>query len=133
MIQKDQSLSCPLCSLQLETPNHLFLHRQFSWSIWSLILDWWHVVWVCPLSLAELALWWFDNRFGDLEKQLWKASFYATLWSLWLVRNDVFNNTATSIEEVGEIVKTRVAMCGHTPLKNPAFSVREKLCLRPFV
>lgn len=35
IIQEDQPLSCPLCSLQLETPNHLFLHCQFSWNIFG--------------------------------------------------------------------------------------------------
>ncbi|KAI8543503.1 hypothetical protein RHMOL_Rhmol08G0223300 [Rhododendron molle] len=126
MIQEDQQLSCPLCSMQLETPSHLLLFCQFSWSVWSLILDWWHVVWVCPSSLAELALWWFDNRFGTSEEKLWKASFYATLWSLWLVRNDyVFNNATTSIEEVGELVKTRVAMWMKSKFEIKFYSVED--------
>ncbi|KAI8523442.1 hypothetical protein RHMOL_Rhmol13G0073800 [Rhododendron molle] len=112
--------------MQLETPSHLLLFCQFSWSVWSLILDWWHVVWVCPSSLAELALWWFDNRFGTSEEKLWEGYFYATLWSLWLVRNDyVFNNATTSIEEVGELVKTRVAMWMKSKFEIKFYSVED--------
>ncbi|KAI8533176.1 hypothetical protein RHMOL_Rhmol11G0276700 [Rhododendron molle] len=60
-----------------------------------------------------------DNRFRNLEKRLWEATFFATLeatffatlWSLWLVRNEfVFNNATVTVGEVVEKVKSRVAM-----------------------
>ncbi|XP_058217366.1 uncharacterized protein LOC131328437 [Rhododendron vialii] len=126
IIQEGQTVSCPLCSLHLETPDHLFLHCIFSWNIWSLILDWWHVPWVCPNSLANLAIWWFDSGFRNLEKNIWEVSFYATLWSLWLARNDlVFNNANLSVEVVGELVKTRVAMWMKTKFGIKIYSVEE--------
>lgn len=89
IILEGQSVSFPLCSLHLETPDHLLLPSQFSWKTWSLILDWWPVTWVCPKTVSDLARWWFDTRFRNLEKNVWEASFYATLWSLWLVRKTV--------------------------------------------
>lgn len=112
--------------ISMETPQHLFLHCKFSWDLWSLLLDWWHVRWVCPPSLEDLALWWFDSRLKNLEKHLWEATFYATLWSLWLVRNDyVFNNATTSIREVGELVKTRVAMWMKSKFEIKLYTVEE--------
>ncbi|KAI8556028.1 hypothetical protein RHMOL_Rhmol05G0221100 [Rhododendron molle] len=88
IVPEGQSISCRLCSLHLEMPDHVLLHCQFSWKTWSVILDWWHVTWVCPETLSDLVRWWFDTRFRNLEKNVWEASFYATLWSLWLARND---------------------------------------------
>ncbi|KAI8571058.1 hypothetical protein RHMOL_Rhmol01G0087500 [Rhododendron molle] len=126
IVPEGQSVSCPLCSLHLEMPDHLFLHCQFFGKTWSLILDWWHVKWVCPKTLSNLAWWWFDTRLRILEKNVWEASFYATLWSLWLVRNDyVFNNASTSFEVVGELVKIRVAMWMKTKFAFMIYSVEE--------
>lgn len=111
LILDGNSALCPLCSMHLETPQHLFLHCKFSWNVWSLILDWWHVRWVCPQSLEALFTWWFDNRFRNLENHLWETTFFAIIWSLWLARNDyVFNNASTGVGQVGEVIKTRVAM-----------------------
>ncbi|KAI8559205.1 hypothetical protein RHMOL_Rhmol04G0155100 [Rhododendron molle] len=50
-------------------------------------------------------------RFKNLEKFLWETTFHATTWSLWLVRNDlVFNNASWRVEDLGELIKTRIAM-----------------------
>ncbi|XP_058198562.1 uncharacterized protein LOC131314086 [Rhododendron vialii] len=111
LINEIQLALCPLCSLHLETHQHLFLHCHFSLNVWSIILDWWNIKWVCPIFVPELANWWFTNGFYNLEKHVWKACFYATLWSIWLVRNDtIFNNSTKQAWEVGDSVKTRVAM-----------------------
>ncbi|XP_058211464.1 uncharacterized protein LOC131323632 [Rhododendron vialii] len=126
IVQEGQSVSYPLCSLHVETPEHLFLYCQFSWNTWSFIMDWWHMSWVCPKLISDLALWWFDIGFRNLEKNVWEATFYATLWSLWLVRNDyVFNSATTSFEVVGDLVKTRVAMWMKTKFTIKIYSVEE--------
>ncbi|KAI8570885.1 hypothetical protein RHMOL_Rhmol01G0073500 [Rhododendron molle] len=111
MLPEGQSVICPCCSLIVETPEHLFLLCQFAWDVWSLILDWWHVRWVCPASLLDLFTWWLDFGFKNLEKFLWETTFHATIWSVWLVRNDiVFNNASWRVEDLRELIKTRVAM-----------------------
>ncbi|XP_058216597.1 uncharacterized protein LOC131327443 [Rhododendron vialii] len=102
---------CPFCALHVETPQHLLLHCRFAWVVWSGILEWWNLQWACPSAVAELALWWFGNRFRNLEKATWEVCFYATLWSIWLTRNDyIFNGATTQASEVVDLVKTRVAM-----------------------
>ncbi|XP_058216715.1 uncharacterized protein LOC131327580 [Rhododendron vialii] len=103
--------TCPLCALHVETPQHLLLHCRFSWVVWSEILNWWHIQWVCPASLEELASWWFGNRFRNLEKNIWEVCFFATLWSIWLTRNGyIFNGITTEALEVADLIKTKVAM-----------------------
>lgn len=71
LIPEGQSVMCPRCSLHEESPEHLFLLCQFSWEVWSLILDWWHISWVCPASLLDLFNWWIGMGFKNLEKYLW--------------------------------------------------------------
>ncbi|KAI8543636.1 hypothetical protein RHMOL_Rhmol08G0234000 [Rhododendron molle] len=110
MISEIQLALCPLCSENVETPQHLLL-RRVSWEVWSNILDWWKIQWVCPFSLVELALWWFENGFRKLEKCIWEVCFFATLWSIWIARNGViFNNGSALAWEVMDLIKTRVAM-----------------------
>lgn len=126
MLPEGQSVLCPFCTLHLESPHHLFLHCHFSWDVWSRILDWWHVQWVCPASVEDLFIWWDDSRFRNLEKHMWEATFFATLWSLWLVRNSyVFNNATTSSGEVGDLIKTRVAMWVKAKFDLKVYSVED--------
>lgn len=126
MIQEGQLPLCPLCSLVEETSEHLFLHCLSSWHIWSIIMQWWQLVWVCPPSLADLASWWFGNSFRNLERYIWEVTFFATLWSMWLARNDlIFNNVIRSASEVGELVKTRVAMWMKAKFDIKVYSVED--------
>ncbi|XP_058215313.1 uncharacterized protein LOC131326521 [Rhododendron vialii] len=111
LITEIQQALCPLCSDVVETPLHLLLHCRILWEVWSSILEWWNIQWVCPSSLAELASWWFENEFRNLEKSIWEVCFFAILWSIWIVRNGyVFNNISTQAWEVVDLIKTRVAM-----------------------
>lgn len=108
--KQNSTSSVPFCSVHIETHHHLFLHCRFSWVVWSVIMEWWNVKWVCPYTVLDLATWWFAHGFHNLERHIWEACFYATLWSL-PVRNEyVFNNASTQAWEVGDLVKTRVAM-----------------------
>ncbi|KAI8538207.1 hypothetical protein RHMOL_Rhmol09G0084700 [Rhododendron molle] len=77
-----------------------------------------------------LARWWFDTKFRNLEKNVWETFFYATLWFLCLIRfskpnKAVFNNSSTSFEVVGELVKTRVTMWMKTKFAIKIYSVEE--------
>ncbi|KAI8546452.1 hypothetical protein RHMOL_Rhmol07G0118800 [Rhododendron molle] len=48
------------------------------------------------------------------------------LWSLWLVRNDyVFNNSSKQPWEVGDLVKTRVAMWMKTKFNIKIYTVED--------
>ncbi|XP_058203049.1 uncharacterized protein LOC131317517 [Rhododendron vialii] len=129
MIQVDPLSKCPFCASFEETPEHLFLHCQFSWNTWSLIMVWWQMFWVCPPSLADLANWWFGTRFRNMERHTWEVTFFATLWSLWLARNElIFNNTSRSASEVGDQIKTRVAMWMKAKFDIKVYSVEDFKC-----
>ncbi|KAI8542071.1 hypothetical protein RHMOL_Rhmol08G0110300 [Rhododendron molle] len=107
----DHALACPFCMMELETPVHVLLSCPFSTYIWTKIVDWWNLAWVDPSSLLELSSWWFSSRFKNLEKYLWECCFYATLWSIWIARNDIiFNNKDVDRNQVEELIKTRTAL-----------------------
>ncbi|KAI8534362.1 hypothetical protein RHMOL_Rhmol10G0084400 [Rhododendron molle] len=121
-----QHVLCPLCSLYLETHKHLSIQCHFSWTVWSVILEWWNLKWACPSPVPDLASWWLANGYKNLEKHIWESCFYATLWSIWLVRNDyIFNNSTTQAWEVGELVKTRVAMWMKAKFDIKVYSVED--------
>lgn len=111
LLREGQSTLCAACDILEETLGHILLHCNFAWSVWAVIMEWWQMQWVCPPSVAILVSVWLGNNFRNLEKHIWEATLYATLWTLWLTRNDrVFNNKVRSSEEVGDVIKTKVAM-----------------------
>lgn len=102
---------CPLCNLERETPNHLLILCQYDWQTWTAIIQWWKLVWVSPPSLMALFQFWNHNKFKNLEKLCWMASFYAVIWAVWLCRNDsVFNKKVWEVEEIIALAKTRMAI-----------------------
>ncbi|KAI8558123.1 hypothetical protein RHMOL_Rhmol04G0064800 [Rhododendron molle] len=50
-------------------------------------------------------------RFKNLEKHMLECCFYATIWSIWIARNDIiFNNKAADRNQVVELTKTRATL-----------------------
>lgn len=49
---------CKFCSIHSETLDHLFLHCDPVWTLWSNVLSWWGVKWVTPPSTKNLLSWW---------------------------------------------------------------------------
>ncbi|KAG5520875.1 hypothetical protein RHGRI_033441 [Rhododendron griersonianum] len=110
VIPGDQA-TCTFCKSEEESPSHLLLHCHFSWEIWSEIIAWWNLVWICPQSLMQVFHFWSNIRFRNLEKLCWYASYYATIWTIWTSRNEsVFKHKVWTVEEIVELVKTRVAI-----------------------
>ncbi|GFS37089.1 hypothetical protein Acr_00g0049750 [Actinidia rufa] len=66
----------------VESVNHLLLHCQFSWEIWARCMGWWNIVWVCPADLKILKVWWFSNRYKELEKSCSEALYSMLYYSL---------------------------------------------------
>lgn len=81
---------------------------------------------MCPESIMQLSLWWFDSKFKSLEKFMWETCFFASVWTLWLMRNNlVFNGVLSTVGEVGEAIKTKVAMWVKVKFNIKVYSVEE--------
>lgn len=131
--QQDEGLmgTCPLCLSHLETAVHLLLHCSISWQVWSQIILWWGIKWVCPASLYDLLCWWESFNYKNVEKVSWDISFYAVLWLLWLERNQiVFRNKVVEIGELVDRIKTTIAIWTKAAYKLNEYSVEDfKRCL----
>lgn len=115
---------CPFCCRVIESASHVLLLCDYSWSIWSEILLWWKQVWVCPGSIPSLISLWLNGKKRSLKQVCWSACFFATIWSIWLARNDlIFNNKALIIAETVDLIKTRVASWIKANYDLQAFSV----------
>lgn len=102
---------CPLCNSASESPNHLLLLCQFAWRVWSEIIAWWKLEWICPPNLLALLQFWDSFKFKNLERIIWQACFYTVMWTIWTTRNKkVFSNEAVEVEEVIDLSKTRMAI-----------------------
>lgn len=102
---------CPFCNVEEETPNHLLLLCNVARKVWDEVMVWWNLVWVSPASIKNLFLFWEGFKFKNLAKSCWQATFYAVLWTIWLCRNDtVFNNKAWEVDDIMDLVKTRMAV-----------------------
>lgn len=122
---------CPLCQSEVETAVHLLVHCPITWKVWSLIMKWWGLMWVCPSNLYMLMCWWSSFFFKNVEKTCWDISFYAVLWTIWLERNHIiFRNKALDEAEIIDNCKTLVAVWTKACYDLKAYTVEDfKRCL----
>lgn len=63
---------------------------------------------VCPLSLEDMIIQWVGGFPNKGSKKAWEATFFATVWSIWLGQNrKVFQDISISILDVLELIKLR--------------------------
>ena len=96
---------CILCSLPLESSNHLLLHCNFAQSIWHWWLSLWNIKWVFPQSLKAAFDQWQHKSKCVFFKKAWLASFFIIVWSVWKERNArIFEKKKCSIKEIQDLV-----------------------------
>ncbi|KAG5524200.1 hypothetical protein RHGRI_031010 [Rhododendron griersonianum] len=61
-------VTCLFCNSEEESPSHLLLHCHFSWEIWSEIIIWWKLVWICSQSLMQVFQFCSNVKFRNQEK-----------------------------------------------------------------
>ena len=110
MITEDLS-ACTFCNEQNEDSHHLRVSYQVSWNIWKTIAaDFGQAIEPCT-DLKEFYGNWLRRRLPNkTARKLWIASFFATIWSLWMHRNEiVFNQQYLDEQMLGQLIKWRVA------------------------
>lgn len=100
---------CVFCNIGLETTNHLLLHCEFSWKLWTWWLNIWGYSWAFPKSIKNAFAQWQIYGRGAFFKKIWHAIFFIIIWSLWKERNSrIFNNSNSSLEEIQDLILTRL-------------------------
>ncbi|XP_071727630.1 uncharacterized protein [Rutidosis leptorrhynchoides] len=84
---------CGWCLAHVESIDHLFLHCSWSYKVWSSLFNWWNVCWILPSNILEFSHDWCDGL-GIRAKIFWKLISPATIWTIWMARNElVFNGS----------------------------------------
>ncbi|XP_071700200.1 uncharacterized protein [Rutidosis leptorrhynchoides] len=90
ILPSSQSNLCIWCLEDTETVNHLLLHCKWSFNVWAELFSWWNLNWVMPGSIEEFSFKWFFGM-GIKASKFWKVIGPATIWAIWLARNDLFS------------------------------------------
>ncbi|XP_071728749.1 uncharacterized protein [Rutidosis leptorrhynchoides] len=91
ILPSTHSRLCVWCLNEPETVNHLLLHYKWSSNIWNDLFRWWNIRWVIPGSLEAFSFDWFFGM-GINASKFWKLIGPATIWAIWMARNDyIFN------------------------------------------
>ena len=90
---------CVLCKKDNEAIDHLFLHCEFSSTIWCLKEI--GRVWVIPKSSKELLCLRQGLFLNNKGKVLWKIASTTTFWAIWLERNNqIFEEKEKKLESI---------------------------------
>ena len=69
---------CLFCGHEMESGDHALLLCSHVWRVWSTLLKWWGLKWLCPCSVRNLLDWWQSWRFKKLKKLIWESIPLAT-------------------------------------------------------
>jgi len=103
---------CTFCDNHIEDLNHLLLSCQITWQVWKAIAE--DLGGEIPLgdNLRNFFASWINRRIANkTQRKLWLASFFATLWSLWMHRNAIiFKQHTMDMQAIYHTIKWRVAI-----------------------
>ena len=77
---------CIMCRCNGETVNHLLLHCDKAYKLWSWIFRSFGISWVLPRSVAEMLFSWW-NWFGKHSSSIWNLAPLCLMWCIWRERN----------------------------------------------
>ena len=125
---------CEVCKNDVETVSHLFWGCPLVSLLWSRVFCWWNLQ-IAPAECTWHSLMMLFDRVHDTTlKPAWEITVAASLWVIWLSRNDTtFRNCRTKAEDRFSLVKLRAfewcVLAGIVPhhsfmqwCKNPALN-----------
>jgi hypothetical protein len=86
-IYVDVILWCVMCKKHGESVDHLFLHCDVAWVVWSYFYSLFGVEWVMPSSVLDLLSGWGTLLGRGSAIRIWKQIPLCVLWGLWRERN----------------------------------------------
>ncbi|XP_071705224.1 uncharacterized protein [Rutidosis leptorrhynchoides] len=99
---------CGWCLEHAESIDHLLLHCSWTFKLWEALFNWWNISWVMPSSMVKFALDWHYGM-GVKASKFWSLIGPASLWTIWIARNEVvFNGRYSCWASVVNRIKIKV-------------------------
>lgn len=96
---------CSLCSGPVESVDHLFLHCESAWQVWSLVCQWLGLHFVSPGPLKEHFVQFVGSNLSG-KKIGFSLIWLVVIWQIWHGRNDViFHGGSFKPEAILEQIK----------------------------
>ncbi|XP_021975130.1 uncharacterized protein LOC110870243 [Helianthus annuus] len=118
-------VSCPRCGICDEDPMHVYINYLWARSIWWSILTWMRIKFPSNIGSIEDMIGYLRNQPGDVK---WKKMVYAvalaTVWRIWLARNDkVFNGNFIPVSKSVELINedTFIWIFNRSKLSSPSW------------
>ncbi|WOH03993.1 hypothetical protein DCAR_0623398 [Daucus carota subsp. sativus] len=110
---KTTDSSCQWCTLSPETLSHLFWECQLATWALSFIQSWWNIsrntFYRASNNLFRLLKFFSQKHIN----RIWKTVVAATLWTIWLARNEaIFNDVRLKQTDIHELIQLRVSIWG---------------------
>ena len=77
---------CIMCRCNGETVDHLLLHCEKAFQLWSLVFRSFGISWVLPKSVADTLFGW-RNWLGKHSSSIWNLAPLCLMWCIWRERN----------------------------------------------
>uniref|UniRef100_A0A7N2L513 Reverse transcriptase zinc-binding domain-containing protein n=1 Tax=Quercus lobata TaxID=97700 RepID=A0A7N2L513_QUELO len=90
---------CIMCRCNGETVDHLLLHCDKAYRLWSLVFRSFGIFWVLPRSVADTLFGWW-NWPGKHVSSIWNFAPLCLMWCLWRVRNRTFEDMESSDDQL---------------------------------
>jgi hypothetical protein len=95
---------CCMCRRDGETINHLLIHCDLAFGLWSFVFQIFGIFWVLPGGVLDLFFGWY-NGLGKFHSKVWNMVPPCILWTLWRERNSrIFENTERSASQLQELL-----------------------------
>ena len=78
---------CFMCKRGSETGEHLFLHSDYVWELWSLIFSMFGIQWTMPRTISNLLACWKRRGLTKDNNTIWNAIPGCLMWLIWRERN----------------------------------------------
>jgi len=126
ILQEDQ-LNCPFCSAQMETMDHILMACSVSWAVWTLIATDMHQNISMPVTFRQHFEGWITRKWRHTTmKKFWQSTFFATAWSIWIMRNEViFQQKVVDIGAMYNLIKWRITFWSRAWMDKSPYSEEE--------
>ncbi|KAK2656340.1 hypothetical protein Ddye_009392 [Dipteronia dyeriana] len=103
------SLDCPLCRIEKESIDHLFLHCSWSNALWKSCMAWWGVVYCSNKTVNEWLKGWRHLYPTSKNERVRTYLFLAMVWTIWESRNLlVFEGKNSCVHMAADLIKFRI-------------------------